>query len=165
MQRVNGASSAQQSLAGSLQYYVVFASSPLAFTDPNPNPAENEEITRQINIGVTNEIRDQSQKNFEILFQSVGLRAVPTIMSNPVVVEDLSSATVGAPTLTGEGFVWKFAVERADTFMDYTTNDPVGLLISELDGVIIDSAVRITTKDGSPSGVSKNIEFTRVENL
>ena len=32
----------------------------------------------------------------------------------------------------------------------------------DLDGVIIDSGVRITTVDGSSSGVPKNIEFVKV---
>jgi len=163
--RIHGAASAQQNLTGELQFYVVYCTSPGAFTDPSPNPPENEEEVRSINIQVTDEIQDQTQKNFEILYQSVGLRSTPTIMNNPEAVATLQAATVGAPSLTGEGFVWKFAAERADVWEDFAVDDPVGLLIKELDGVIIESGVRITTVDGSSSGTAKNMEFIRVNNL
>jgi hypothetical protein len=161
--RIHGAASMQQNLAGDLQFYIVYSLSPGAFTDPSPNPPEIEETARQINIQVTDDILDQSQKNFEILFQSIGLRAVPTIMNNPEPVLNLE--TEGAPSLTGEGYVWRFAVERADAWKDFKTDDPVGLLVRELDGVIIESGVRITTVDGSLSGTPKNMEFIRVDKL
>lgn len=161
--RIHGAASAQQNLSGELQFYIVFCTSPGAFSDPNPNPPEEEETVREVNIQVTDDIRDQSQKNFEILFQSIALRAAPSVMNNPEATSSLSA--MGSPTLTGEGFVWKFAVERADTWEDFTTKDPIGLLVKELDGVIIESGVRITTVDGSPTGIPKNMEFTKVINL
>lgn len=161
--RIHGAASAQQNLAGELQFYVVYCKSPGAFSDPNPNPSEAEELAREVNVLVTETIQDQSQKNFEILFQSIALRAAPTVMNNPEAVIDLSAE--GAPSLTGEGFIWKFAVERADMWEDFTTNDPIGLLVKEIDGVIIESGVRLTTVDGSPSGLPKNIEFSRVDTL
>lgn len=164
--RINGAASAQQNLSGSLQYYIVYASSPNAFSDPDANPPPAEELTRLLNILVTGDIQDQSQKNFEILFQSVALRAVPVIMNDPIAVADLS--VEGAPTLTGEGFVYKFSVERLSVFENFGPNGtvgPVGLLVDELDGVVLDSGVRVTTVDGSPSGFAKNIEFARVDEL
>lgn len=155
--RIHGAASAQQNLAGELQFYVLYCSSPGAFSDPNPNPPEIEEAARLINIQVTDHIKDQSQKNFEILYQSISLRAAPSIMSNPIPVMDL--AAEGSPTLTGEGYFWKFANERGNMWEDFKTGDPLGLLVKELDGVILDSGVRITTVDGSPTGVPKNTEF------
>lgn len=158
MKRINGAASAHQSLTGSLQYYIVYASSPLAFTDPNPNPAEEDEISRGVNIEVTGEIKDQSQKNFEILFQAIGLRSVPSIMNDPEAVEDLSIA--GAPTLTGEGFIWKFASDRENIFNDYVNDNPVGLLVEDLNGLVIDSGVQIVT-----SGPGANMEFESVNKL
>lgn len=158
--RINGAASSQQSLSGSLQYYMVYASSPGAFTDPNPNPDELESVARILNIQVTENIKDESQKNFEILLQTIALRSMPVIMSNPEAVISLENA--GAPTLTGEGFVWKFSTERENMWFDYITNNPVGLLIKELDGSFIDSGVRITTVDGSSTGIPKNIEFVRM---
>lgn len=161
--RIHGAASAQQNLSSELQFYIVYCSSPGAVTDPVFNPLEIEEQARGINIHVTENIKDQCQKNFEILFQTVSLRAAPTIMNNPEPV--LALEAEGAPSLTGEGFLWKFAVERTDVWEDFKDNNPVGLLIREIDGVIIESGVRITTVDGSPSGLPKNMEFTRVDNL
>ena len=158
MRRINGAATAQQSVTGSLQYYVFYASSPLAFTDPNTNPAEADEITRGVNIKATGEIKDQSQKNFEILLQAIGLRSVPVIMNDPEAVADL--ATVGAPSLTGQGFIWKFASDRADIFYDYSNDNPVGLLVSDMHGLVIDSGVQIIT-----AGNGLNTEFTSVNKL
>lgn len=163
MKRINGSVTANQSLTGALQYYVVYAKSPMAFSDPNPNPDDEQELTRLINILNTGELVDQSQKNYEILFQSIGLRSMPIIVGDVAATPDLSMS--GAPSLTGEGFVWKFAVEQNSAFEDFETMDPVGLLIKELDGVFISSGVRLTTMDGSYSGVEKNIEFTRMDNL
>ena len=158
MKRINGAVTAQQSVTGSLQYYIVYASSPFAFTDPDPNPSEQDEISRGVNIQVTGEIKDQSQKNFEILFQAIGLRSVPSIMNDPEPVSSLADA--GAPTLTGEGFVWKFASDRENIFKDYANDDPVGLLVEDLNGLVIDSGVQINT---TTSGT--NMEFESVNKL
>lgn len=160
--RVHGAASSQQNLTGSLQFYHCFVLSPGAFTDPEPNPPVPQELTRLVNIQVTEEISDQSQKNFEILLQSIALRAMPVIMNNPLAVLDVGTE---APTLTGEGFIWKFSVELEDVFLDFSNSNPVGLLVKEIDGVIIDSGVRLTTVDGSTSGIPKNIEFTRTDKL
>ena len=158
MKRINGAVTAQQSVTGSLQYYVVYASSPLAFTDPDTNPPDEDELARGVNLQTTGEIKDQSQKNFEILFQAIGLRSVPSIMNDPEAVEDLTAA--GAPTLTGEGFIWKFALDRENIFYDYSNDNPIGLLINDLNGLVIASGVQLNT-----SGVNINIEFTSVNKL
>lgn len=166
MERLHGSSFNHQSLTGSLQYYICYASSPGAFTLPEPNPDESEMNMRKVNIQVTMSLKDQSQRNFEILLQSIGLRAMPVIMTDPYPV--LALQNEGAPSLTGEGFIWKFAVERNDVFSKYTnfvTVNPVGLLIDEIDGVILDSNVRLTTVDGSMSGIDKNIEFVRKDNF
>lgn len=160
-QQIHGASSAMQNLTADLQYYVCYSSSPGAFTDPNPNPPQSQELTRLVNIQVTNSPLDQSQKNFEVLLMSIGLRAMPVILSNPVPVLDLSDYTI---ELSGEGFIWKFAVERGVQFYNFTpygTPGPVGLLVDDLDGVILPSGVRITTVSGSPTGWAKNIAFIR----
>lgn len=159
--RINGASTSQQNLTGSLQFYYCYTASPGAFTDPLPNPPEEQEQLRKVNIQVTGNIKDQSQKNFEILLQTIGFRAMPVVMGDPRPVLKLEDS--GAPSLTGEGFVWVFSVEREDTFLD--NNDQVGLLVNEIDGVILDSNVRLTTVTGSPSGQPKNIEFIRKDTL
>lgn len=162
MIKLNGAAFNYQNLSGALEFYTCYVTSPGAYTLPSTNPPEIEWPVRSLNIQVTGNIRDQSQRNFEILLQSIGLRSMPNAMSDPEPVLNLSAS--GAPSLTGEGFVWKFAVEHPGVFATYSTgviSNPVGLLIKDLDGVIIDSNVRVTTVDMSPSGIAKNIEIVR----
>jgi hypothetical protein len=163
--KIHGASSSMQNLTADLQYYICYASSPMCFTDPNPNPPVSEEIARLVNIQVTGNPLDESQKNFEVLLMSIGLRAMPVILSDPYPVIELADFTT---ELSGEGYIWKFAVERGVQFYNFTpygTPGPVGLLVDDLDGVIIPSAVRITTVSGSPSGWAKNVAFSRQETL
>lgn len=163
--KVHGTASAQQNLTADLQYYVCYASSPGAFTDPDPNPPPSQEINRLVNIQVTKNPFDQSQKNFEVLLMSIGLRAMPVVLSDPIAVLQLSDYTL---ELSGEGFVWKFAVERGVQFYNFTPYGcpgPVGLLVDDLDGVIIPSGVRITTVKGSPSGWAQNISFYRMDSI
>jgi hypothetical protein len=163
--QINGAASADQVLTGSLQYYICYVSSPGCFTDPNPNPPPNQEIQRLVNIQVTGSPLDQSQKNFEVFLMSIGLRAMPVVMTDPIPVAQLAAHTI---ELSGEGFIWKFAVERGVQFFNFTpygTPGPVGLLVDELDGLILPSGVRITTVKGSPSGWALNTVFSRTELL
>lgn len=163
--RIHGAASSMQNLTADLQYYVCYASSPGCFTDPNPNPPQSEEIARLVNIQVTGETLDKSQKNFEVFLMSIGLRAMPVVLSDPTAVLQLADYTL---ELSGEGFIWKFAVERGVQFFNFTpfgTPGPVGLLIDDLNGVILPSGVRITTVTGSPSGWAKNVSFTRMETI
>lgn len=157
-QKVNGAAIAHESLTGNIQYYTVYACSPGAVTDP--------ENATMINILPTGNISNLSQKNFEVLLQSIGLRAMPVLMNNPVPVLDLAVQTEHAPaspTLSGEGFVWKFAVELENVFQNTGpggTIGPFGFLIDELDGVVLPNGVTLKTK-----GVQKNIEFAVKELL
>jgi len=163
--KIHGAATAMQNLTADLQYYICYASSPGAFTDPNPNPPASQEIARLVNIQVTGNPLDESQKNFEVLLMSIGLRAMPVILTDPFPVLQLADYTM---ELSGEGFIWKFAVERGVQFYNFTpygTPGPVGLLVDDLDGVIIPSTVRITTVPGSPSGWAQNVAFTRQESL
>ena len=151
--RTNGAAGSFENLGSNIQYYTVFASAPLAFSDP--------ENTSGVNIRVTGDYSNESQKNFEVLIQAIGLRAMPVLMNNPVPYASLEAA--GAPTLTGEGFVWKFAVEREGVFENSGPNGtigPVGLLVDEINGIILPSGVLIKTKNPS-----KNMEFSRSELL
>jgi hypothetical protein len=163
--QIHGASSSMQNLTADLQYYICYASSPGAFTDPNPNPPPGDELARLVNIQVTGNILDQSQKNFEIFLMSIGLRAMPVVLANPLPVLELADYT---HELSGEGFIWKFAVERGVQFYNFTpygTPGPVGLLIDETDGVVLPSGVRITTIYGSPSGWAKNVAFERADTI
>ena len=165
VQKIHGAATSMQNLTADLQYYVCYASSPGAFTDPNPNPPVSQEISRLVNIQVTGNPLDESQKNFEVLLMSIGLRAMPTVLSNPAAVLELADYTL---ELSGEGYIWKFAVERGVQFYNFTpygTPGPVGLLIDDLNGVILPSGVRITTVQGSPTGWAQNISFARLESI
>lgn len=163
--KINGAATATQVLTSDLQCYICYASSPGAFTDPDPNPPADKELSRLVNIQVTGELFDQSQKNFEVLLMSIALRAMPVILSNPVPILELADFTLD---LTGEGFMWKFAVERGVQFYNFTpygTPGPVGLLIDEIDGIILPSGVRVTSVKGSPTGWAQNITFSRLESI
>jgi len=140
--RAHGTASASQVLTGVIHYYTVWASSPNAFADPNNATG--------VNIRVTGNIQDTSQKSFEILIQSIGLRVLPVILNDPKPVADLSVA--GAPTMTGEGFVWRFASEQESAFM--SNGNPVGLLVSEMNGIVLPSGTVLTT-----TGPETNIEF------
>ena len=76
------------------------------------------------------------------------------ISNDPVNVADLNAN--GAPTLTGAGYVFKFAVEYPDVFTD--NGNPAGKLISIMDGVILNGGTIATTG-------SINLEFTQSETL
>jgi hypothetical protein len=140
--KTHGAASAAQVLTSSLQYYTVWCESPNAFSDPDNATG--------INIRWTGDISDQTQKNFELIIQSIGLRAMPIILNNPLAVADL--AADGASTVTGEGFVWVFSVETEGAFA--TKTNPVGLLIEEMDGIVLLNGAVLST-----SGPGQNIEF------
>lgn len=133
--KVNGSSQATQSLTADLNYYTAY-------------------ITSAIDITVTGRIQDLSQKNFEVLVQAIGLRAMPVILSNPKFVADLSDH--GAQDLAGAGYVWKFATEQADIFRD--KNGPVGLLNKEISGIVMPTAVILET-----TGPNQNCEFQASE--
>lgn len=163
--KIHGAASSMQNLTADLQYYVCYASSPMCFTNPNPNPPPSEELTRLINIQVTGQPLDESQKNFEVFLMSIGLRAMPVILADPAPVLQLADYT---NELSGEGFIWKFAVERGVQFFNFTpygSPGPVGLLVDDLDGVILPSGVRVTTVTGSPSGWAQNVAFYRMDSI
>lgn len=132
-----------QSLSGSLHSYLVWCASPNAFSDPDNATG--------VNIRITGNVRDLSQKNFEILIQSIGLRASPVILQEPVAVADLASE---GSSLTGEGFVWCFGVERAQAFEK--DSDPSALLKTEIKGIVLATGVTLD---------STNIEFQAKETL
>jgi len=140
--KTHGVAGASQVLTSSLEFYTVWCESPNAFSDPDNATG--------INIRWTGDISDQTQKNFELIIQSIGLRAMPIILNNPLAVADLASD--GASAVTGEGFVWVFSVETEAAFA--TKDDPVGLLVEEMDGIVLLNGAIIRT-----SGGGQNIEF------
>lgn len=137
--KINGTARAMQSLTKDIEYYVCFC---------------------KPNISVTGNLADISQRNFEVLIQAIGLRAMPVILSNPTAESDLAAA---GSTITGSGYLWKFACETSDAFHNfrpYGTVGPVGHLVDELHGVVLPNAVVLDTKTAS-----KNIEFVKFETL
>ena len=149
--RVHGTASSMQSLTESIVYYKMFTLSSGAVADPL--------TATGVNIDVTGSIVDERQKNFEVIVQGIGLRAMPVIMNDPVAVANV--ATEGAVEIIGEGYVWKFAVERSDYFKNVGPNgtiSDVGHLIDEMNGLVLPNAVVLVT-----SGVTQNIEFTASE--
>jgi hypothetical protein len=146
--KAHGAASSSQALTGNLQFYTVWCEANDAFSDPDNATG--------INIRITGDIADETQKNFEVIVQSIGLRAMPIILNDPLAIPDL--AADGASVVTGEGFVWQFSVEQEGVFA--TKTDNIGLLILELNGIVLPNGAVLST-----SGGGQNIEFSRQDNL
>jgi len=144
--KTHGIASAKKIVTGSLQCYTVWCKAPGAFTDPD--------TASGVNLRITGNIADETQKNFELMVQSIGLRAMPIILNDPHAVSDL--ATDGATSLTGEGFVWSFGVEQVDIFANAKSD--IGLLVEEMNGVVLSNGAVLRT-----SGHDQNIEFEKQE--
>jgi hypothetical protein len=65
-----------------------------------------------LDITHTGDILDQTQQNLDDVVNIISLVAQPIIMNNPLPV----TLTGLAPTLTGTGFIFKFAVEHGKVF-------------------------------------------------
>ena len=64
-----------------------------------------------LDITASGNFADNSQKDFESVVQVIGMRAMPTVMNNPVQLNGSGNNKLenyGAPTLTGAGFIFKF---------------------------------------------------------
>jgi len=107
-----------------------------------------------LNIRVTGSYTDSSQKDFESVVQVIGLRAMPTVMNNPVYLNGTGQNLLenyGASSITGSGFIFKFATEMPGAHTVQT-------LIDELHDIVLNSGV-IDTKN------SINMEFTKQDLL
>lgn len=107
-----------------------------------------------LDIRVTGSYADASQKDFESIVQVIGLRAMPTVMNNPVYLNGLGANLLenyGASHLTGAGYIFKFATEMPGAHTVQT-------LIDELNGTVLNSGV-VDTKN------SINMEFTKQDLL
>jgi hypothetical protein len=128
-----GAMGSQEVLTGDLGFYTLYTTL---------------DITR------TGDYADETQKDFESVVQVMALRAMPVIMNNPVELDGVGSNTLenyGAPSITGAGWIFKFAFERADVHtLDTLTN--------ELHGIVLNAGT-IDTKN------SINMEFTKQDLL
>ena len=107
-----------------------------------------------IDITNTDDFGDSSQKDFESVVQVIGMRAMPIVMNNPVELDGTGNNLLenyGAPSITGAGFIFKFATEQPGSHTVQT-------LVDELDGVVLNAGT-IDTKS------SINMEFTKQDLL
>ena len=129
----SGAMGSAEVVSGNIEFYTLFTTL---------------DITR------TGNFSDDTQKDFESVVQCIGLRAMPVVMNEPVELSGSGSFVLenyGAPTLTGAGFIFKFAFEREGAHTLDTLKD-------ELDGIVLNGGT-IDTKG------SVNMEFTKQDLL
>jgi len=125
--------SSQEVVTGNIEFYTLFT---------------NLDITQ------TGDYTDNTQKDFESLVQVIGLRAMPVVMNNPVRLNGIGSNVLenyGAPSMSGAGWIFKFAFEREGVHTIQT-------LVDELDGIVLNAGT-IDTKN------SINMEFTKQDLL
>ena len=99
MARIHGAASASEAVSGNLNFYTMYVT-------------EKVNAVPGVDITATGNILDQTQQNLDDIVNIISLVAQPIIMNNPVAV----SLTGIAPTLIGNGYVFKFAVEHGRVF-------------------------------------------------
>lgn len=129
----SGAMTSQEVVTGNIEFYTLFTAL---------------DITR------TGDFSDNTQKDFESVVQVIGLRAMPIIMNEPVELNGVGANVLenyGAPSLTGAGWIFKFAFERESVHTIDTLKD-------ELDGIVLNGGT-IDTKN------SVNMEFTKQDLL
>ena len=124
MAKIHGAASASETLSGNINFYTMYI--------------------KTLDITHTGDLLNQSQQNLDDVVNLISLVSQPTIMNNPI------SVTLNgiAPTLTGPGFIFKFAVEHTDVFK--RSGDDVGILKELIHGTTIDTVLLGTS----------NIEFS-----
>lgn len=129
----SGAMGSQEVVTGDLGFYTLYT---------------------KLDITRTGDYTNNSQKDFESVVQVMALRAMPVIMNNPVELDGIGNNTLenyGAPTLSGAGWIFKFAFERTDVHTVQT-------LVDELHGIVLNAGT-IDTKN------TTNMEFTKQELL
>lgn len=129
----SGAMGSVEVLTGNIEFFTLFTS---------------------LDISVTGDYADATQKDFESVVQVIGLRAMPTVMNNPVYLNGVGQNLLenyGAPSLTGAGYIFKFATEQPGAHTVQT-------LIDELDLVVLNGGT-VNTKTGI------NMEFTKQDLL
>jgi len=124
MARIHGAATAGENLAGNINFYTMYV--------------------KALDVTHTGDILDQTQQNLDDVVNIISLVAQPVIMNNP-----LSVTLDGlAPTLTGVGMLFKFAVEHGKVFE--SGGDNVAVLNELFLGTTIDSVLLSAS----------NLEFT-----
>lgn len=108
----------------------------------------------KLDITSTRDHNDDSQKDFESLIQVIGLRTMPALMYAPLVLNGEGMNQLehfGAPSLTGDGWVLKFAFSDIGKYT-------IDQLVDDLNGIVLNAGV-IDTK------TNINMEFTKQDNL
>ena len=129
----SGAMGSSEVVSGNIEFYTLFT---------------------KLDITQTGDYSDNSQKDFESVVQCIGLRAMPVVMNEPVELSGSEAFVLenyGAPTLTGAGWIYKFAFEREGVHTITTLTD-------ELNGIVLNAGT-IDTKS------SVNMEFTKQDLL
>lgn len=129
----NGAMTSSEVVTGNIEFYTLFTT---------------------LDITHTGDFADNTQKDFESVVQVIGLRAQPIIMNNPVELSgegDFVLENYGAPSLTGAGWIFKFAFERESVHTIQSLKD-------ELHGIVLNDGT-IDTKS------TLNMEFTKQDLL
>ena len=119
MARIHGAASATETVSGNINFYTMYV--------------------KGLDITHTGNIQDQTQQNLDDLVNILSLVAQPVIMNNPLAV----TLDGIAPTLTGSGFIFKFAVEHAGVYE--RDGDNVAVLKELIHGTTIDSVALSTS--------------------
>ncbi len=107
-----------------------------------------------LNITASGDYRDNTQKDFDMIIQVIGMRAMPIIMNTPVRINGIGvnkMENYGAPSITGKGWIFKFAFEREGVHT-------IDTLRSELNGIVLNGGTT-DTKDVI------NMEFTKQDML
>ena len=129
----SGAMGSSEVVSGNIEFYSLFTT---------------------LDITQTGDYSNNSQKDFESVVQCIGLRAMPVVMNEPVELSGSGAFVLenyGAPSLTGAGWIYKFAFEREGVHTITTLTD-------ELNGIVLNAGV-IDTKS------SVNMEFTKQDLL
>jgi hypothetical protein len=129
----SGAMTSQEVVTGNIEFYTLYTT---------------------FDITSTGDYSDASQKDFESVVQVIGLRAMPIIMNNPVELDGVGANVLenyGAPSITGAGWIFKFAFEREEVHSIQSLKD-------ELDNVVLNAGT-VDTKG------SINMEFTKQDLL
>ena len=129
----SGAMRSSEVVSGNIEFYTLFT---------------------KIDITRTGDFSDNTQKDFESVVQVIGLRAQPVVMNNPVALNGVGAQVLenyGAPSLTGAGFIFKFAFEREGVHT-------IDTLKEEMNGIVLNGGTVDTTS-------SVNMEFTKQDLL
>lgn len=129
----SGAMGSQEVVTGNIEYYTLFT---------------------KLDLTRTGNFNDVTQKDFESVVQVIGLRAMPIIMNVPVELDGTGVYVLenyGAPTITGAGWIFKFAFEREGVHTIQTLTD-------ELHGIVLNGGT-IDTKN------TVNMEFSKQDLL